>query len=507
MPYFGKFTLLLSTLLGSLLLAPMATAQINFNHFQVNAPFNISQEPIRVNLLTNKGKEIIVIGDKDGQAKLALFAFDEAEQSYQLQVNVDLPKTLFAYDYHDSHLESEKQADLPLQHLYFLSSDSVVQFTPNNEQVFTDVADVESIYINQQTPYLRRLSFLEDINADGLDDIILPDFRTINVFINQDIGGFVRNSLPVFPTVEIFSNGITYTEQRYFLADANFDQKLDILLVENNQLVVYQQDNNSFETGPIYIDLKQPISGVNWWDDRGADGNSLDQSDLKHRMVERIEDINGDGIVDLVVRYTQSSGVLERQNDYEIYLGKEQNKQLVYTNKAHTTIKSEGTLAGLNIVDLNNDKQQEIVLSSFDISVSQIIGALLSGSVDQDVLIFSLDKNQTYKERVSKQVQLKFSLSSGKSGSPVVALADLNGDGVKDLILSSDDDELSIYPGNRKTGLVGRDYQQLDIRLPTNGVLLITDDLDYDGRDEMIIRYGSEDGESKQNRLLIVEAK
>ena len=58
--------------------------------------------------------------------------------------------------------------------------------------------------------------------------------------------------------------------------------------------------------------------------------------------------------------------------------------------------------------------------------------------------------NYESKPNISKEVELNFSLSSGQSGSAVVKLADINGDGLKELILSNDDDELRIYLG--KTG-------------------------------------------------------
>ena len=44
------------------------------------------------------------------------------------------------------------------------------------------------------------------------------------------------------------------------------------------------------------------------------------------------------------------------------------------------------------------------------------------------------------KPTIKKGVELTFSLSSGQSGSAVVKLADLNGDGLKELVLSDDDD-------------------------------------------------------------------
>ena len=188
-------------------------------------------------------------------------------------------------------------------------------------------------------------------------------------------------------------------------------------------------------------------------------------------------------------------------------MGKNNGGALIYGDKADTAIKSEGTLAQLDFVDLNSDDRHEVMASSFDISVSQIIGALLTGSVDQDVLIFELDSKQRYQQRISEQVEMKFSLTSGKSGAPVIKLADLDGDGAKELILSDGENQLKIFPGLKKGNILHKQSQMLDIRLPQNGVLLTSDDLNQDGKAELIVRYDSEDGAERRNRLLILQAK
>ncbi|WNC71095.1 VCBS repeat-containing protein [Thalassotalea psychrophila] len=489
--------------LTSMAFASTASARdfYDFSHFQLTAPFNISQEPIRANLLANAGKEIILIGEKDSTPQLALFAFDDKEQQYKLALNVELSNSYFSFDVSDENTVGE-------QSLYFLASDKVVLFDPSLKQPFIDLVNVSSIYVNQNADYLKQANFVTDLNNDGLSDVILSDFRNLNIYLNQGNDSFIKQNLPINPTVEIFDGSVSYTEKPYYLIDTNFDQHKDIVIAGNGELLTFTQNNlGQFVTEPTSISVNENITSTNWWDSRGADGKNLDQSDFAHRSVDTLKDINNDAIPDLIVRFTQSSGVLDKSNDYEVYLGRDDSGKLTYLSKADTSIKSEGTLAQLDFVDLNNDDRHEVMASSFDISVSQIIGALLTGSVDQDVLIFALDSKQRYQQRISEQVQMKFSLSSGKSGAPVIKLADLDGDGAKELILSEDENQLKIFPGLKKGNILNKHSQILDIRLPNNGALITSDDLNLDGKAELIVRYASEDGADKQNRLLILEVK
>ena len=478
-----------------------ASEFFEFSHFQIKTPFKISQEPIRANLTQHPGKELLIVGELDGVSRLAMYGFDKAKQNYQMLFNIELDKKYFAYDVSDEPEQKET-----LQSLYFLSSHSVSNFEYADAPKFTEKVKTSSIYINNNADYLKQADFVRDVNGDGLTDVVLTDFTSLNVYLQNSDGEFYKQSLPIEPTVEIFNGSVSYTEKPFYIEDMTFDGSQDVVLPADGELHVYQQnEQGGFADAPLKIKLNPNITALNWWDARGADGRSLDQSDFAHRTIRNLTDVDNNGIVDLVVQFTQSSGVLDKSNDYEIYLGNKSEGKLVYSQKADTAVKSDGTLAQLDFIDVDNDKRQEVMASSFDISVSQIISALLTGSVDQQVLIFSLDEQLKYKQRFQEEVQLKFSLTSGKSGAPVIELADLDGDGAKELILSEDDDRLKIFPGRKNSRMWHSTYQSLNVKLPKDGVLLSSDDLDMDGKHELLVRYSSEDGKDRQNRLLVLK--
>jgi len=133
-------------------------------------------------------------------------------------------------------------------------------------------------------------------------------------------------------------------------------------------------------------------------------------------------------------------------------------------SKPDNIIQADGTLSGLNIIDINNDKKFEVLLSSFELSLTNIKGALISGGIDQNVLLFALEDNKYIEDPVTtKEVELSFSLSNGQSGEPVVNLSEIDGDGLEDLILSEDEEQMKIYYGKNNKRMFSKKAVKQDI--------------------------------------------
>jgi hypothetical protein len=369
--------------------------------------------------------------------------------------------------------------------------------------------DVNSIFLLNDSTFITKKDFIQDVNKDGLDDIILPDFEHTNLWLaspeNQD---YIYQSLALTPHTEMLRNSVNFEPERLFFADLTLDDRQDIAWISQGRINFFRQTQEGvFSPQQESHALVSTVSGLNWWQIRESDGDSLDQSNLTHRVVEQLKDINGDGLVDVIVRFTQSSGVLDRTNDYEFYFGNlNKDGLLEFPKTPNTTIKADGTLTGLKIIDVNEDNKFEVLLSSFELSIGNIIGALLAGGIDQNVLLFALNEDNSYEDEalISKEVELNFSLSSGKSGQPIVALSDVNGDGLQDLVLSLDEDKLGIYLGEKNTKLFNRKASKHEIELPENGKLFEQHDINSDSKQDFIMRYGRLDDKSLANKVTVL---
>jgi len=168
---------------------------------------------------------------------------------------------------------------------------------------------------------------------------------------------------------------------------------------------------------------------------------------------------------------------------------------LHFLTQPDSVIKAEGTLTDIQFVDINNDRKNEVLVAGFDIGLSQIIGALLSGSIDQDVHLFYMDEDSNFNKnnKVSKTVELKFSLSSGTSGKPITTLIDVDGDNLKDLLLSDDKGTLKIYLGVSQKRLFAKKPIKHKTILPKQGDMLTINDINNDGKEDILLKYGRED--------------
>lgn len=476
-------------------------ANINFTETVITAPFKLTHSVMPIDILKNKGKELITFSVDDSGARwLMIYALNEQE-TYAEYYRTPLPKDFYSFDI--STLQAEQ-----LQTLYFLSSNNI--YLLNQDQIdkklsFKPIHAISSMAKGNNEQYLAKGNFLTQLNNDKYDDIYIADFNQVHVLIQAE-QGFKTSALPIQPETVFTPQEITYFRSTIHFGDVNFDSLPDVMYIQNGQLIYFlQQADSTINPTPHFIAINKLISGIDWWNKLGADGEKRDQSNLSYRKIEQLKDINNDNIIDMVVRFTQSEGVLNKTNDYEVYLGQNIDNKLYFSELPDSAIKAEGTLTDIQFVDINNDKKDEILVAGFDIGLSQIIGALLSGSIDQDVHLFYMDENFHFnkKSKVSKEVQLNFSLSSGTSGNPVVTLLDVNGDKLQDLMLS-DDNTLKIYLGTDNARLFAKKPQKYETVIPDQGEMLVTSDINNDGKDDILIKYGRADDKKHHNTFRIL---
>lgn len=473
-----------------------------FNQIEFEVDFTITHEILSANFISALGNELLVIGEDAEKRKVfALYVLDEQTKQYRQYHKIQPPESVSVFD-----LMTD---DKGLEKVLFINPNEILTLSFENKMI-SPLAENPSLYLNPKPQFIAKKELVKDLNGDGLDDIFISDFKNINVFLQKNNGEFNRTTLPIKAIVNMTTEDIAFSEKPLFNVDTNFDQLKDIITLQDSKLRVFEQSKTldfSLITSEITLPFK--VSAVPWWMLRGADGKSADQSNLKHRMLEAIEDINGDGIADIMVRLTNSSGVFDRQNIYEIFYGFNSKGELSFLSKPNTSISAEGTLSGLELLDINADGRKEILVSSFDIGISQIIGALLSGSIDQDVYVFSLDKNDEFTEDplFEEEVDLNFSLSSGSTGRPVILLADLNGDKLKELVLSSGSKRLAIYRGENSDELFKSRSKRHKLKLPENGAMISAVDLNDDAKQEILVRYGKQDPEELRHKIIVLSAK
>ncbi|MDP7592816.1 MAG: VCBS repeat-containing protein [Litorilituus sp.] len=485
-----------------------------FERYQISTDFKVILPVLALDLVHSEQEsvdELIVIGEDNQQVWLAAYAFNEKVNNFVLLDKLLLDRKYFAFDVSENG-----------QGLYLLAKNQIVSlhYGDGEDQgrnvkaglYLKHVEKVNSIFLLNESSFILKKNFIQDINQDGLDDIVLSDFEQMNLWLsNKEEQGLSYQALPIRAQAELIRSSVNFKPMNLFLGDFNLDTRQDVAWISKGQVNYFDQiPQGKFSINSQSVALADNIEGKNWWQIRGADGENLDQSNLVHRSVERIQDVNGDGLTDIIVRLTQSSGVLNRRNIHEFYFGfVNQHGHLEYPETASTVIQAEGTSTGLKIIDVNNDGKFEVLITSFELSVGNIIGALMSGGIDQNVQIFALNDNDIFDEDalIHKEVELRFSLTSGQSGEPIVLLTDVNGDALQDLVLSSGKKRLKIYLGQKSSRVFSRKASKHKLLLPKNGALFEHHDLNHDGKEDFIMHYGRLDEKSMENKITILMSK
>ncbi|MCG9698197.1 VCBS repeat-containing protein [Shewanella sp. Isolate11] len=489
-------------LLGSIFTVS-AEPEISHTLQTIDTEFRLTQPILSLNLLGNANKELLIFAiDEQQRSWLSIYGLDSENGLYRQLHRLSLPPEFLAFD-----ITAEDDTLSRPQALYFLSESKLLKLEVTEQKAkFKALLPVTPLLQKSRADFISRSHFVRDFNKDGLDDFIIGGFTQTQLFIQQADGQFMSQWLPITPQVLQYRDGARYIEASRYFADLNLDGREDIIKIAEGELEFYpQQADGLFSTIATFLPVSIAISGLDWWNKRDVYGEALDQSNLTYRKVEQLKDTNNDGLVDMVVRYTKSSGVLDRVNDYEIYLGRKGDKTVSFAKQADNVIRADGTLTGFELRDIDNDKVDEVLVSGFDIGLSQVIGALVSGSIDQDVYLFKQDGQGQFpkKPNVSESVELSFSLTSGQSGSPVVHLADFNGDGYQDLILSDGDDALNLFWGQASGDIFSSKTRGFKLSLPSDGKLVISSDLNADGKADLLMSYGRQDSKTLQRQFIV----
>jgi hypothetical protein len=489
----------------SLFCAPMVHAGDGaFNVKNLNISHHATKTPVELNIVGGDGAEVLIIGSNEEQKKvLSIVGFDESQSETVVLKQLIIPDNIFAYDI------GVEQAD-GLQNLYLLGKDQiyVVDQSLNLASITHTLPNLASMFFTEESEVFIRQDFVNDFNKDKKDDFIIPYFSNVSVWLSNS-QGYDYQTLPISSTMEAgYRDYLFRTRKLHF---GNFSQQgtLDIALVEHGRLIYYPiKANGKFDSEAKVIELNPDIYGVDWWDVPGNDFDGADHSDVMHRSIVYIGDMNGDDIPDIVVDLAVSESLLSKTNEIEIYFGRLENNKVSYTQQSQSTI-STGSTVTPRIIDIDGDDKKEILFTSFKLSLSKIISVLLSGSADIDVFVFSLqDGVYAAKPIVDKEVDMRINLSSGIQRLPLIRMLDIDGDKLDDLVLSDDDDKMKVHLAqNDGNSIYKRRGETFDFDMPSNTDRIIDADVNGDGKKDLVITYTKTDGEDKFNQVSILHAR
>jgi hypothetical protein len=386
------------------------------------------------------------------------------------------------------------------ERLLLLGAGGVSLYSPQTGDM-RPLLETASIYRGADAKRLRSLAFVKDVTGNGLSDLLIPDFAAFYVFVQVRSGGFERFVLPIDAEMRTLDGVVSYAPREPHVVDFTLDGRLDIVFVLDGRLLVFRQHREGrIDETPLIHALGIPVTPDLEADLRPGDGR--DFAGLVVHRVEALEDLDGDGLADLVVLRQHYQDGIDQHDSYRVHYGRRGDAGLVFAGEPDAHIETRGVQLEPIFEDVNGNGRRDFGVASASIGLGTIIRALITGSAGMDVLFYAMrDGGQFGPDPDYRQsARVEISLRSRQVDLPLVRLADLEGTGRRSLLVGEGRDVLWIYSADAN-GLFAPRGERVRIGLPrdTGGVLVT--DLTGNGRDDLVLPFGTRDGGADRYRL------
>ena len=235
-------------------------------------------------------------------------------------------------------------------------------------------------------------------------------------------------------------------------------------------------------------------------------GEDADNPTGRQAILDGIEDLNGDSLPDLLVYSITGDSLFGKETTYEIHRGIETVEgTLEFEAAPSSVVGSGGIQIDVDRQDLDGDGQMEMIITSFKLGLGSIVRGLLSRSANLDLSIYRLeDGSYPNKPNVKRRITAKLDLSKGEVFVPAVVAGDVDGDGLKDLLVQNGDAELKIFPGTGTEALFKKSPVNLDIALPLSSGKINALDIDADGDDDLLVQFPGDAETGSSPRVVAV---
>lgn len=366
---------------------------------------------------------------------------------------------------------------------------------------------VNSIFRIADKVRLRERNISVDLGS-GLSDFLIPDFEHTHLYRQQQDGSFLHFILPVTARVQTWNNNrADYTAKRPYVFDVNQDGLPDLVFVQKGRFEVFLQAvDGSFSTEALSSDWPIVLSTEQEADQRSDAGRNYSGQSI--RMLETIEDLDGDGLPDIVVNVQDIADALDRSSRFEVYFGKSTATGLSFNSKPDTQIVLDSVPTDVVIDDFNGDGRKDFYIPTTKIGVGTIVRVLLRGSANLDVDFYLLSEQRSYSAKADfrQQAKIDVSISNLRFDMPLFELIDLTGDGRKSLVLGESGRELRFYEPDARR-LFSRSSQRVELSLPRDASRVRVFDLNNDGKEDVVLPFDSLDSEGQRNQLILLYSR
>jgi hypothetical protein len=392
------------------------------------------------------------------------------------------------------------------QELIFLLEDgiSVRRFVDGRySQILERIATTSSVFLPHDASILPRHRFILDIDGDDVPEIILPQRHELHILSKNRNGEFrlVQRlwTSPEYtlPPRNAFTQSLKLPVCR--AQDYNGDGFSDILAVSGDRLDVFLQYPQTWMNPQLSLtppDLRYRMST------RNVSTTVLESLTPISATVET-RDLNGDGYVDIIVTQGSRATFTHRISQIQVYM----NKQGRYDILPDHVFTAENFGGEHIIQDFNGDGLQDFALLTFKIGFAQAIKFLLTKKAGNAFDIYPMRSDHTYPLKSVRRISFSRSIRIDEILGSTLCHSfegDFNGDGLRDILIGTGDETITVFPGHPQTLFTKK--PSLKISAATSPHLWVGD-LNQDDYSDIILWYPMNEDRDNQVRLILSEAE
>lgn len=355
---------------------------------------------------------------------------------------------------------------------------------------------INSLLSKIEPSKFQKIKFVSDINKDGLSDILLPDLTHSSIYLQNPDKTFTEHKFDTSPNYSgSFNDGnltinidLTLVPEVF---DVNQDGLYDLIFQNNEEINILYATKQGFSPSPTSLDIPVKLG-------------KFEQEKAK-RKIALLQDINDDGMLDLVTQYSpilSGFDALDAEITYQIYWGEPGGK---FSQSPQNLPKASGATQLAFKHDFNGDGKNDLQKSFIDFGFGTLTSMALgngSAEVDVEISFHRQLADGTFNSAPDAEQEVEMELKmDGEDMALTYYTGDVNGDGKQDAIFKTGSKTLKIYYGNETT-LLEKKAKKIKHTLPesANDIKLV--DVNNDGKQDFVFRFKDKNGNSSIKTVL-----
>jgi len=410
--------------------------------------------------------------------------------------------------------------------------DRLITYEPGGLNWFDPDSTVERVLVELTTSYnatddggIPYIDITHDVNRDGLNDLVVPDIDGFWIATQLRNGSFTHpiklgppdpflNKTALDHNRSYREVGITALTANWYLSrlhqlDYDLDGRSDLVFWNADHFDVYCQDARGMfspvaETFTVDIPFDTDGAYSIAFDFKGENILALIfgfRENTKRKVLRGFQDLNGDGVADLLIHSLQGRSLGKQHSVYAVHLGVPTPEGTVFAQAASTTIKPRGMAGGLlpwgyssqRLEDFDGDGEIDILFKDVQTGLVGMSRAMVGKSISIDLECYSM-KDGTYPRKPTATRKIRPALDPLESHRvffPAVLLGDVNGDGRSDLLVAENWEELHLFLGVPEPELLAQTPQKVAATMPNDERNIRLVNLNKDNKQDILVYHPS----------------